>query len=191
MSEYQPEYDLNHHAPEAVMSHGLNRAVQHDSLRFVLEQTPKAVLGGVLSFPQQNGPARDYFIALSRYEAPIDFPSSDASFFDIHVMRTNDSLEGQYMARFVLSDQIAYDAQPGVPLTNEAMQRPLSPDVYRHIGELLAFADFNNDATDEAVRHLEWWHIIEPQGTIDAEFPDMPLYDLTSILKQEWSDPRS
>lgn len=189
MSEYQPEYDLNHHAPEAVMSHGLTRAVQHDSLRFVLEQTPKAILGGTISFPQQQGPEREYFIALSRYDAPIDFPSSDDGFFDIHVMRVNDH-DGQFMARFILSDQIAYDAKPGVPLSNEAIQRPLTPEVYRHVGELLAFADFNEDATTEAIRHLEWWHIIEPQGTIDAEFPDMPLYDLTSVLKQEWNDPR-
>lgn len=190
MSEYQPEYDLNHHAPEAVMSHGLNRVTQHDSLRFVLEQTPKAILGGTISFPQQDGSKHKYFIALSRYDAPIDFPSSDDSFFDIHVMRTNGP-EGQYMARFILSDQIAYDAQPGVPLSNEAIQRPISLDVYRHVGELLSFAEFDDDATEEAIRHLEWWHIIEPQGTIDSEFPDMPLYDLTSVLKQEWSDPRS
>lgn len=190
MSEYQPEYDLNHHAPEAVMSQALSRCVQHDSLRFVLEQTPKAILGGTISFPQQDGSERDYLIALSRYDAPIDFPSSDDSFFDVHVMLVNDP-QKEYLARFVLSDQIAYDAKPAVPLSNEAVQRPISPDIYRHVGELLAFADFNDDATKEAIRRLEWWRIIEPQGTIDAEFPDMPFYDLTSVLKEEWSDPRS
>ncbi len=184
MSEFYPENDLNHYAPESVMSRSLRRSMQHDSLRVLFERTPKAVIGGNISFPHRDEADHDYLVIVSKYDADVHLPSTDGSFYDIHVMLKNDTRD--YMARYVLSDLAASNAEPYWPLRDETLHTPLTTEGYQSLGDLLAYVAYSDEATEEAIRHLEWWRIVEPQGTLDGEQPDMAFYDLTSVLKQEW-----
>lgn len=176
MSEFQPNYDLNHRAPSSALMHVLGRRMQHDSLQVILEDTPKAVVGGTLVYPRQNAPAREYLVGIARYDSEIKLPSSDGVFYDVHIALTNDTQD--FLARFAVSDMVVVSAEPYSPLNEHTKYMPIIPDRYQHLGEVVTFASFGDEATEEALGYLEQWQVIQPRT-------DMPFYDLAQAFDQE------
>ncbi|MGF7228768.1 MAG: hypothetical protein ACQR33_02170 [Candidatus Saccharibacteria bacterium] len=182
MSEPSPEHDLNNRARHSHMEMALRRCMQQEGLRVVLEQTPKAVVGGAIAFPHKDAPDSNFLIIVARYDADIAMPSGDGIFYDVHIVARDDSGANRY----VISDVAACSAEPFCPLGRAMLYESLEDDAYNEVSSLLAYTTYDASLTEEALECLEWYNIIDPRGTIDVDQPDMPFYDLTRILKREW-----